>query len=128
MCGLDGCFERYASTSALTRKASAENPDWNSGRSFFSAVKEGDKLAVSILNSWISEIAYGIAGFIHVFDPQIILIGGGVSVQEELLIKPLKEKVLSIVMPDFADGIEFKSTTLGNDAGMVGAVYYLINK
>lgn len=128
VCGLKGCFERYASTSALTRRTSAERSEWDNGRIFFEAVEEGDETAVSLLNSWIDEIAYGIAGFVHVFDPQIILIGGGVSVQEELLIKPLRERVLSLVMPDFAEGLEFRPATLGNDAGMVGAVYYFKSK
>ena len=53
-----------------------------------------------------------------------ILIGGGVSVQQELLIDPLAEKVRASVMPAFAEGLELKSAALQNDAGLVGAVYY----
>lgn len=128
ICGLDGCFERYASTSALTRKASTADPDWDNGRAFFEAVSRGDETAKAILDEWITDIAYGIAGLIHVFDPQIILIGGGVSKQEDLLISPLRDKVLSMVMPDFADGITFRAAQLSNDAGIAGAVRYLISK
>lgn len=53
-----------------------------------------------------------------------ILIGGGVSAQQELLIDPLAEKVRASVMPAFAEGLELKSAALQNDAGLVGAVYY----
>ena len=53
-----------------------------------------------------------------------ILIGGGVSAQQELLIDPLAEKVRASVMPAFAEGPELKSAALQNDAGLVGAVYY----
>ena len=53
-----------------------------------------------------------------------ILIGGGVSAQQELLIDPLTEKVRASVMPAFAEGLELKSAALQNDAGLVGAVYY----
>ena len=53
-----------------------------------------------------------------------ILIGGGVSAQQELLINPLAEKVRASVMPAFAEGLELKSAALQNDAGLVGAVYY----
>ncbi len=128
VCGLDGCFERYASTSALIRTTSAADPAWNSGRVFFGAVAAGDEKAKDILNDWITEIAYGIAGLIHIFNPQVILIGGGVSRQEELLIKPLRERVLAMIMPDFADGLEFRAAELGNDAGIAGAVRYFIRK
>ena len=53
-----------------------------------------------------------------------ILIGGGVSAQQELLIDPLAEKVRASVMPAFAEGLELTSAALQNDAGLVGAVYY----
>lgn len=128
VCGLEGCYERYASTSALIRKAAAEDPDLRSGRVLFAAAAEGDRHALSLLNDWISEIAYGITGLVHVFDPQLVLIGGGVSAQEKLLVQPLKEKVLSMVMPDFAEDLEFRPAALGNDAGLIGAVYYLLSK
>ena len=128
ICGLAGCYERYASTSALIRITSEVDAEWDNGRIFFEAAASGDKTALEILDDWITEIAYGIAGFVHVFDPQIILIGGGVSKQQKLLIEPLREKVISMIMPDFADGLEFRAAELGNDAGIVGAVRYLIGK
>ena len=128
LCGLRGCYERYASTSALIRKAVTEDPDLKSGRVLFSAAESGDKHALALLDEWIEEIAYGIAGLVHVFDPQLVLIGGGVSAQEKLLIDPLRKKVLSMIMPDFADELEFRRAELGNDAGMIGAVYYLLSR
>ena len=128
VCGQDGCFERYASTSALVRYARKTDPDLNSGRAIFTAAEAGDRTAQSVLDEWITEIAYGIAGYVHVFDPQLVLIGGGVSAQEKLLIRPLREKVLSMVMPDYARDLEFRSASLGNDAGLVGAVYYLLSR
>lgn len=128
ICGLEGCYERYASTSALIRRASSEVPEFDNGRAFFKAAAEGNETVKKILNEWIGEIACGIAGFIHVFDPQIILIGGGVSRQEDMLIAPLRDRVLSMVMPDFSEGIEFRAAELGNDAGIAGAVKYLISK
>ena len=124
VCGMKGCYERYASTSALVRMALSEDPDLRSGRLIFTAAEGGDLHAQSLLDRWIDNVAYGLAGLIHIFDPELVLIGGGVSSQQSLLIEPLKKKVLSLVMPDFADGIEFKSAALGNDAGMIGAVYY----
>ena len=81
-------------------------------------------LGGELLNHWINEIAQGLAGLVHIFNPQLILIGGGVSAQQALLIDPLAEKVRASVMPAFAEGLEVKAAALQNDAGLVGAVYY----
>ena len=57
----------------------------------------------------------------------MIIIGGGVSAQKELLIDPLREKVRGMVMPDFAADIDLRAAVLGNNAGMAGAVKYFID-
>ena len=112
----------------MIRYAIDIDPDLDNGRALFSAAESGEMQALEILDTWITEIAAGIVGYIHVFDPQLVLIGGGVSAQEKLLIRPLREKVLSMVMPDYARDLEFRSASLGNDAGLVGAVYYLLSR
>ena len=80
------------------------------------------------MDRWTDEIAYGIAGLVHIFNPEVVLIGGGVSAQEELVILPVKRKVNALIMQDFTDGLEIRRAVLGNDAGMVGAVKHLIDE
>ena len=123
-CGAKGCWERYAATTALVRAAQEENPAWKDGRAIFAAAEAGDKTVLALLDAWTDEIAQGLAGMVHIFNPQLILIGGGVSAQQALLIDPLAEKVRASVMPAFAEGLEVKAAALQNDAGLVGAVYY----
>ncbi len=123
-CGAVGCWERYAATTALVRAAQARNPEWKDGRAIFAAAQAGNETVLALLDQWIDEIAQGLAGMVHIFNPQLILIGGGVSAQQKLLIDPLAEKVRSSVMPAFAKGLEIRAAQLHNDAGMVGAVYY----
>ena len=123
-CGATGCWERYASTTALVREARRQDPKLTDGRVIFEAAHAGDPVVLDILNRWIDEIAQGLAGMVHIFNPQLILIGGGVSAQQELLIEPLAKKVKASVMPAFAEGLEVRAAQLHNDAGMVGAVYY----
>ena len=79
---------------------------------------------LALLDAWTDEIAQGLAGMVHIFNPQLILIGGGVSAQQKLLIEPIAAKVKASVMPAFAEGLEVRAAQLHNDAGMVGAVYY----
>ena len=123
-CGAKGCWERYAATTALVRAAQEKDPAWKDGRAIFAAAEAGDKTVLALLDAWTDEIAQGLAGMVHIFNPQLILIGGGVSAQQKLLIEPITEKVKASVMPAFAEGLEIRAAQLHNDAGMVGAVYY----
>ena len=123
-CGAIGCYERYAATTALVRDAQQAGLAAPDGRTIFEAAANGDARMLAVLNGWINEIAQGLAGLVHIFNPQLILIGGGVSAQQALLIDPLAKQVRASVMPAFADGLELKAAALQNDAGLVGAVYY----
>ena len=123
-CGAKGCWERYAATTALVRAAQEKDPDWKDGRAIFAAAEAGSETVLALLDHWTDEIAQGLAGMVHIFNPQLILIGGGVSAQQKLLIEPIAAKVKASVMPAFAEGLEVRAAQLHNDAGMVGAVYY----
>ena len=123
-CGAIGCYERYAATTALVRSAQAAGLDAPDGRAIFEAAAAGDAHTLAVLNGWINEIAQGLAGLVHIFNPQLILIGGGVSAQQALLIDPLAAQVRKSIMPAFAEGLEVRAAALQNDAGLVGAVYY----
>ena len=123
-CGAKGCWERYAATTALVRAAQEKSPDWKDGRAIFAAAEAGNETVLALLDAWTDEIAQGLAGMVHIFNPQLILIGGGVSAQQKLLIEPIAAKVKASVMPAFAEGLEVRAAQLHNDAGMVGAVYY----
>ncbi len=122
-CGKRGCFESYASAGALVQRAGAEN-----GRELFKRVKAGDEGMKRALEAWLGDVAAGLTGLIHIFNPRLVLIGGGISAQEELLIAPLKEKVLSGVMPRFAEGLDLRRAVLGNDAGMIGALRFWLDQ
>jgi len=123
-CGAIGCYERYAATTALVRSAQKAGLDAPDGRAIFEAAAAGDARTLAVLNGWINEIAQGLAGLVHIFNPQLILIGGGVSAQQALLIDPLAAQVRKSIMPAFAEGLEVRAAALQNDAGLVGAVYY----
>ena len=123
-CGASGCWERYAATTALVRAAQPRHHKWRDGRAIFESAHAGDPIILALLEDWTDEIVQGLAGLVHIFNPQLILIGGGVSAQQELLIEPIARKVRASIMPAFAEGLEIRAAQLHNDAGMVGAVYY----
>ena len=108
-CGATGCWERYAATTALVRAAKEKDPAWTDGRAIFAAAEAGNPEVLSLLDAWTDEIAQGLAGMVHIFNPQLILIGGGVSAQQKLLIDPIAAKVKASVMPAFAEGLEIRA-------------------
>ena len=136
-CGNHGCLEHYGSTAALIRRVRdaascgkiilSEEHEVN-GRFIFSEAKKGNVVMLELLDSWIDDIASGLVGLVHIFNPELILIGGGVSAQKELFIDRLREKVMAGCMPHFSKYLELKAAELGNDAGLIGAVYYCIQQ
>ena len=130
-CGRRGCYERYASTTALMAlaRAAAADPDaLPDGRAFFRRVREGDSVLREVLDRWLDQVAAGLIGLGHIFNPELILIGGGVSAQEELLIAPLRDRVRRGLMPRFGEDCRLEAAALGNDAGMIGALKYWLDQ
>ena len=136
-CGNIGCYEQYASTTALIKIVrdkfeeldilSFKKEDLN-GKVIFEEVSRGNKKLQEILDEWIINIGKGLVSLVHIFNPEIIIIGGGVSKQEEFFIKPLRKYVLENVMKRFGENLRLEAAELGNNAGLVGAVYYNIQQ
>ena len=126
-CGAVGCWERYASATALiemTEEAANQNPDsilaktvaenlFADGRTVFTAVQKGCPVAQAVLDKYIGYLAVGIKNIVNVFNPDVIVISGGISEAGKALSEPLKAKLNS--------NVKIKISRLGNDAGIVGA-------
>ncbi|MGY3724882.1 glucokinase [Granulicatella balaenopterae] len=132
-CGNIGCYEQYASTTALVadvKETLNNDPHINlekiNGKYIFTQLQKGNPTISVIVEQWIDNIARGIVGLIHIFNPEAIIIGGGVSQQEELFISPLREKILELTMPCFKKNLIITKASLGNNAGLCGAVYPFI--
>lgn len=136
-CGRCGCFEQYASASAIirdAREALADNPDSLlgtlaggdpmkiSGKIVFEADAKGDVTAKNVVDNYIEELGDGIANFVNIFQPEIVLIGGGICNAGERLLAPLRDYVYNHC---FGKGLvklpEIERAMLGNDAGIIGA-------
>lgn len=131
-CGNTGCLEHYASMTALVRMVTEGKekgklsfpPEDINGRTIFEEAGRGNEGVLCVIDKWTSYLASGLVGFVHVFNPEMLLLGGGVSAQQELFIRPVREKVLKKAMPNFTRGLVIDACRLGNEAGLVGAVYY----
>ncbi|NLB91170.1 MAG: ROK family protein [Clostridiales bacterium] len=129
-CGNLGCYEQYASVTALIRQSKSLLEKMNmpvTGRSLFTLAQQKQIQAQNILSQWIADIGAGLVGLTHLFNPALILIGGGVSVQKDLLISPLREKVFQNLMPNYQKNLRLEAATLGNNAGMLGAAKHWLD-
>ena len=139
-CGRRGCFEAYASATALirqTKKAMIVSPDsrlWElcqgnaekvDGKTAFDGMRLGDRAATRVVKNYIRYLAEGIANLCNEFRPEAVLLGGGVCAEGETLLKPLKKQVEKLLYggTEYAP-VEILRATLGNDAGLVGAAKY----
>lgn len=138
-CGRRGCWEAYASATALirdTERAAKENPDSvlnkmiseNNGKANgkmpFDAAQMGDNAGKKVVENYVKYLGEGITDMINIFQPTLIAIGGGVSNQGDNLIKPLGEYVYPKVYgAGLAPATKIVTASLGNDAGIIGAAF-----
>ncbi|MBC8584169.1 ROK family protein [Youxingia wuxianensis] len=136
-CGRKGCIEAYCSVTALiriTREAmqlNARSKMWQvangsldavNGRTSFDAMRLGDETAKRVVEQYIDYLAFAVSGLINGFQPQALVIGGGISKEGETLFAPLREKAYPQTFnhdPDNCTAIV--RAQLGNDAGIIGA-------
>lgn len=112
-----GCYERYASVSALVKKAIGIDPALDSGRKIFARLSE--PCVASLVDGWIDEIVLGLRSLIHIFNPSCVILGGGIMAQKRLS-EQVAERTKSCIMDSFRN-VRIVPAELGNTAGLLGA-------
>lgn len=134
-CGKNGCWEAYASVTALigqTKVAMSKYPEslMNTiakekgevnGRTAFDAAKAGDAAALQVVRKYTEYVADGIVSIINIFQPKKLVIGGGISREGEYLLNPVIEYVKKYDYNKLFERTEITTATLFNEAGIVGA-------
>lgn len=135
-CGNYGCLEEYASATGITRlanrKLQASDKDSVlrqgevSAKTVFDAVKAGDELAIEVAQQFGDYLGKGLAVIAGVINPEIFVIGGGVSKAGEVLFDYIKPAFDKTVFHGCKD-TKFALATLGNDAGIYGAAKMVLD-
>ena len=134
-CGKRGCWETYASVTALIRQtkvAMEKNPESLmheiakaegkiSGRTSFDAAKQGDKAAQAVVKQYAQYVADGIVSVENVLQPDIISVGGGISREGEYLLQPVCEYAAANGFNKFMPKTKIVTAQSFNDAGIIGA-------
>lgn len=119
-CGRRGCWEQYCSGRALARAAEEAGSDL-SGPALTTAAHEGDPVALAAYEQVAYWLGVGTANLVAAFDPELVVVGGGVSAAGDLLLAPAREAMAhSLVGAGFRDLPTMTGADLGLLAGVVG--------
>lgn len=118
-CGGCGCYEAYASSGALVRAVKAKTGKDLNGREIFA---EFDNPEIrTVIDEWIDEIVVGLKGLVYIFNPSLIVAGGGIM-NEKYITDEINVRLAAELMPSFRCAKVVKAQA-GNDANLLGAAY-----
>jgi len=135
-CGNAGCFERYASATAIIRMAKEVLVDYPNSqilarvggdqsrinaKTVIDCAKEGDEAALKAFDMYVKGLATGIVSIIHMIDPEVIALGGGVSMAGDFLLEAVRREIPKMVMYKTMPFARIELAQLGADAGIIGA-------
>lgn len=123
-CGQSGCVEQYISGTALVKRVKKAGILINHGKELFDHIKGGNEKAKEVLNEYVNDLAMTIHNINLSYDPQLVIIGGGVVNSKDEWWHLLQEKI-SLNLQIQAD---VKPAILGNKAGLYGASKLAINR
>ena len=135
-CGNRGCWERYASATAIIRegrkyamlhpdcaiaRAVNGNLDEITARTVIDLAKEGDGPANALFDEYIEHLCIGLVNLINLYDPEVIVLGGGVSHAGQFLLDKVNAQLPKLVFYKSMPYATVALAQLGNDAGIIGA-------
>jgi glucokinase len=141
-CPNRGCIEALASGTALEREArriGAEHPDSGLGRAVRSGraplgplvtelAYDGDPVAREVLTLIGTRLGVAFASLTNIFNPEVIVVGGGVIAAGELLLGPARAEMLSRALPPGRDTVQVLAARFGIEAGMIGAAVMALDE
>jgi glucokinase len=134
-CPNNGCLETMASGTALEREATAfaeANPESNLGQAraagrelngpyLTEMAHDGDRDAIDLIALIGRRLGVGLGNYVNIFNPEVIVIGGGLLAAGELLLQPAREEMLRRALPFVRDLVRVDAAHFGGDAGLIGA-------
>ena len=132
-CGNNGCLEAYGSTWGLPEMVKAA-PGFSDSllshvpridfAALFSAAGENDQLALRIRDQYLDIWATGVVNLIHAYDPEVVVLGGGVLESRDIILPYIREKVGKLAWTPWGK-VDIRATELLSDAGILGVVHCL---
>jgi glucokinase len=117
-CGGAGCFEAFASGTAFSKAGQAKG--FADGQAIVTAAREGHKVAMQLVAQEAAYLGYGFSSLLHLYSPQRLIIGGGVSNALDLMLPQIRMLIDKFAMPPFR-AVELVPALLGDNSGLIGA-------
>lgn len=125
-CGRKGCLEAYASATALKREAKKAVGGELEPEEIFALAKGGEEALQKVVDDYIGKLGTGIVNIVNIFRPQLVILGGAVSAQGEVLLEPIREMIkVGCFGGEKGELPEVEVAALGHDAGLIGAASLL---
>jgi glucokinase len=131
MCGSRGCLEVYASATAIVRMTREARPRYPNSilhntedltsQKIYQAGTDGDELAIEVFRRMGVYLGISLASLINVLNPELVVIGGGLSNGWDLFEKHMHQQVIERAFPIPARGVKIVRAECGDDAGLLGA-------
>lgn len=121
-------FEEVASISGLIRlvRKYKGKGEWN-GRTIFELYDKGDREVAQAVGIFFKHLAIGISNLAYIFNPETIIIGGGITDRGNEFLKEVKEEISKYLNQEIYNNCEIELAQNGNCAGMIGAIYHLLH-
>lgn len=126
-CGNNGCYERYASSSALSELVEERMGVNLPLEKFFELAREGNKEANNLFVQWADDVATGIQSLVHIFNPELVLIGGGISAQGDFLLEEVQSSLAKKVMRNHCKSLRMRIAAHENKANLLGAAKHFLD-
>ena len=119
-CGQRGCWEKYASGTALNRIA--RDAGFDSSEMVVARAGENDETALEVMSTFTRWMAIGLAGLVNILDPSVVVLGGGLIEAGDLLLTPLRDWMGQLIEgSEHRPPVPLLPATLGERAGAIGA-------
>ena len=121
-------FEEVASISGLIRlvRKYKGKGEWN-GRTIFELYDKGDREVAQAVGIFFKHLAIGISNLAYIFNPETIIIGGGITDRGNEFLKEVKEEISKYLNQEIYNNCEIELAQNGNCAGMIGAIYHFLH-
>jgi glucokinase len=134
-CGQRGCFEAYASATGLLNETKSRleqlkkegkehffmTKEKMEAKDIFDSARNMDEFSLDLIEYEAEYLAQGLGNIINIINPDILILGGGISLAGEILLNPVKEKLKKYALPITLEKIKIEIAKMGNEAGIIGA-------
>jgi glucokinase len=127
-CGNKNCLECYGSATGMIKTmnqlSGVERVD--NTKEIFALAEKNDVAARQTIKETVDYLAQALSGILNTLDPEELVIGGGVSEAGQALLVPLEEALTQYLFPEIRTHLEIRKALLGNDAGIYGTAYHVL--